>query len=254
MYHYVYISYENDGRNYIGVHSSNSLHNDYLGSFSDVGFNPTEKIILQVFKTREAAVQFEIMMHRVFNVKHDPEFANRAHQTSTKFDTSGTKAWHNEEGKMIYSVNVPSGNWKPGATENLKKLRSQLAKVGIIGMKNKKHKPETIKKFRETRAGSQNAMYGKNHSFESKLKMSIAKRGKKMELTWWNDGTKEMLSHEQPDFEWMPGRIKRSWWHTENGESKMNVGSPGPEWKPGRGKIGKRTGSKKEKKRKQFGY
>jgi len=48
MFHTVYDSYEDspNGKDYIGKHSSEDPYDSYLGSFSDNGFNPSDKIIL----------------------------------------------------------------------------------------------------------------------------------------------------------------------------------------------------------------
>jgi len=91
-YHYVYHSYEEWGREYIGVRSCNCLPEEdtkYFGSFKDKTFSPTEKTILFVCETRKEAAEIEIELHDFFDVAVNPQFANRAKATSTKFDATG---------------------------------------------------------------------------------------------------------------------------------------------------------------------
>ena len=91
-YHYTYYSYEEWGRGYIGCRSCNCLPEEdvnYLGSFYDKTFNPTQKIILETFKTRRDAILAEINLHNFYNIAANPHFANRAKQTSTRFTQAG---------------------------------------------------------------------------------------------------------------------------------------------------------------------
>jgi hypothetical protein len=150
MYHYVYVSFEDksSGKSYIGVHSTDDILDGYLGSYSDEAFNPTHKIILQHFSSREAAIQAEIQWQKVFRVAHDPQYANRAYQTSEKFDTSGAKLWHNQQGKHTLSHSDPGSGWTPGASPALREKRSDNFK------------------------GARNPGYGKKQSRESNLKRS----------------------------------------------------------------------------------
>jgi len=92
MYHYVYYSYEDWGRGYIGVRSCKCLpENDfsYFGSFYDKTFAPTNKIILDLFEDRESALAAEIALHKFYRVHKNSHFANLAMQTSTKFVSNG---------------------------------------------------------------------------------------------------------------------------------------------------------------------
>jgi hypothetical protein len=121
-WHIVYLSYESKpgGRNYIGKHSTENIHDGYLGSFSDSSFRPDSRIILGVFKSSEAAVEAEIQWQRVFRVVSNSDFANKSYQTSNKFDTTGITA-HNkgksrtEEEKIKISEGTKKGlkkkNW-----------------------------------------------------------------------------------------------------------------------------------------------
>jgi len=91
-HHYVYRSYEEGDRDYIGIRSCNCLPEEdirYFGSFKDKSFKPTEKIILFVCETRKEAAEIEIELHNFFDVAVNPQFANQAKQTSTGFDRTG---------------------------------------------------------------------------------------------------------------------------------------------------------------------
>ena len=92
LYHYVYYSYEEWGRGYIGVRSCEckpEQDSSYFGSFKDKTFAPKNKIILATFETREEALQAEIDLHTFYQVHVNSHFANRSCQTSTGWSTQG---------------------------------------------------------------------------------------------------------------------------------------------------------------------
>lgn len=79
-YHYVYYSWEQWGRGYIGVRSCRCLPEEdtkYLGSYRDKTFKPTEKIILQTFSTRKEANIAEIKLHDFYDVGINTHLAQR---------------------------------------------------------------------------------------------------------------------------------------------------------------------------------
>jgi hypothetical protein len=137
MFHTVYNSYEAklNGRDYIGKHSTGDPYDDYRGSFSDDGFDPDVKIVMAYSKTAEGALWFEINFHNVFNVARDPQFANRAIQTATKFDRTGVsntleqnqKISEALKGLMVGEKNPRYG--KPRSEETKQKIRDK--KVGV---------------------------------------------------------------------------------------------------------------------------
>jgi len=89
---YVYYSYEEWGRGYIGARSRSwEGDNNYLGTFTDRTFAPTEKIILAEFETMAEALEAECALHEFYDIARNPHFANRACQTSTGFTRSGRK-------------------------------------------------------------------------------------------------------------------------------------------------------------------
>ena len=88
MHHYVYYSYEEYGRGYVGSRSCKCEPEKdalYFGSFTDKSFKPTQKIILATYETREEALKNEMILHEFYEVPENPHFANRAKQTSVGF-------------------------------------------------------------------------------------------------------------------------------------------------------------------------
>lgn len=99
-YYYVYYSYEEWGRGYIGKRACVCPPEQdikYFGSFSDKTFKPTQKIILQTFQTEAEAIGAEINLHAFYKVDTNPHFANKARQTSTGFTWKGRT--HSKETK-----------------------------------------------------------------------------------------------------------------------------------------------------------
>ena len=83
---YVYYSYEEYGRGYIGKRECKCLPQEdvnYFGSFKDKTFNPTQKIILETFDSVEKSLEAECVLHNFYEVDKNSHFANRAKQTST---------------------------------------------------------------------------------------------------------------------------------------------------------------------------
>jgi hypothetical protein len=82
-YFYVYYSYEPWGRGYIGKRECECLPEEdvkYFGSYMDKTFNPTEKIVIDIFNTRKEAYIAEAKLHKFYNVKNNPHFANQTNQ------------------------------------------------------------------------------------------------------------------------------------------------------------------------------
>jgi hypothetical protein len=85
---YVYYSYEEWGRGYIGRRECNCRpHEDikYFGSYRDKTFHPTQKIVLFECRSREEACEIEVFLHSALQVDINPHFVNKAKQTSEKF-------------------------------------------------------------------------------------------------------------------------------------------------------------------------
>lgn len=89
--HYVYQITYNTGKKYIGVRSCNcSIDTDtYMGSPFHLPTNVIGcKEVLSTHHTRELAMQEEIRLHTLYNVKDNPDFYNQCNATSTKFQVS----------------------------------------------------------------------------------------------------------------------------------------------------------------------
>ena len=208
--HYVYYSYEEFGRGYIGCRTCDCLpENDYyLGSYHDETFNPTNKIILETFSTREEALQAEVDLHKFYQVDKNPHFANKARQKTTGFYYAEKKFGednpfygksHTEETKKIirqhqienngYIRNRRSykGENNPfhGKThsEETRNLLKQKIKETWENQPHpwigRKHSEGSKAKFRENNAGEKNPNFGKKHSEETLMKMKEARK------LWW---------------------------------------------------------------------
>lgn len=99
---YVYYSYEEFGRGYIGKRECSCKPEDdikYFGSFTDKSFKPTKKIILQTFVNEDECLIAECALHNFYQVDKNSHFANMAKQTSTKFYFSKSGKHHPNYGK-----------------------------------------------------------------------------------------------------------------------------------------------------------
>ena len=197
-YHYVYYSYEEYGRGYIGSRTCKCLPEEdirYFGSFKDKSFKPTQKIILRTYATREEAYIDEIILQQYYKVVENSHFANRAYQTSTGFSRKGMIP-HNKGKKMSEEQKrkLSSSRKGKGMSEENKKRLSKLFKGRKLSEEHKKKigesnkgKPrqtkeglERLRKLQEERKGNPR----KPHSLESRMKMSESAKGR----TAWNKG------------------------------------------------------------------
>jgi len=174
-HHYVYKSFEEKGREYIGVRSCDCIPEEdtkYFGSFKDKSFFPTEKTILFVCETRKEVVEIEIELHNFFDVAVNPQFANRAKQTSTGFDRAGVPRTK-EDKKKISEANSGENHPQFGIphTEEWKKAQSEKKSGEKSPMFGVPRTEETKKKLSE-------AHTGKTLTEEHKKKLSEANSGR----------------------------------------------------------------------------
>lgn len=213
MWHIVYLSYESppNGRDYIGKHSTPDLNDGYFGSFKDKEFNPDSRVILGYYKTAKAAVAAEIQWQRVFQVAVDPQYANRAYQTSVGFVCIG----HTEESKQKMR-DAPR-------TINPDSLRTALGKSWFY---NPETGEETLAEtcphgFKPGRPSMVASNPGKNPSTETKNKMSNAQRARPPESQYWTGREGNAAGTH--------------WWRNPiTGETKRSNTQPGPAWVKGR--------------------
>lgn len=167
MNHYVYYSYEEWGRGYIGVRSCRCAPKEdinYMGSFYDKSFKPTEKIILQEFTTRESALEAEIHLHDFYKVDVNEHFANKAKQTSTGFVSCGPRS---EEFKSKISSALKGRKLSKTHIELVSKARSKKLKGKPLSEAHKKSLSKALKGRKIS-----------NHSFKGRL----TKRSQKVTL------------------------------------------------------------------------
>lgn len=208
MNHYIYYSYEEWGRGYIGIRSCKCLPEEdtkYFGSFRDKTFKPTNKIVIEVFESRKEAIDAEILLHNFYNIAINHHFANKAKQTSIKFDVKGRL----------------SPMYGKSHTEETKKKLSEIAKQRTgskSSMYGKSHTEETKKKlseFRKTCVGEKNHMYGKRgkdspiYGIIRNEKTKEKMRQYAISCRWWNNGITTKRSPESPGIGWKLGRLKR---------------------------------------------
>jgi hypothetical protein len=101
--HYVYCSYEKAGRMYIGSRTCDCLIDEdaeYLGSYTDKSFNPTEKIILATFGHRREANAYEQYLHQLYQVDQNSYFANKVCAT----DVSGFYSCFYNKHQLKYTL------------------------------------------------------------------------------------------------------------------------------------------------------
>jgi hypothetical protein len=184
---YVYYSYEEYGRGYIGKRECECCPEEdinYFGSFKDKTFSPTQKIILETFENVEKALEAECALHDFYEVDKNPHFANRAKQTSTKFYCNlgpGEEA-NLKRSKLMKTSYNPMSNpeYKEKARINIikalnkpevRKKKSETAKrvfnePEMVEKRRqsviKSHQnPETKRKHIEAKLGEKNPCYGK---------------------------------------------------------------------------------------------
>jgi hypothetical protein len=202
MFHTVYCSFESkqNGRDYLGKHSSPDPYDSYLGSYKDDSFDPDSKIVLAYANTPEGAIWLEIMFQRVFNVVEDASFANKAYQTSVGFDTTGLSTPKTEGHKKKISEAISGEKHprfgKPGTRLGAvtpEETRQKISK----SLQGRPRSKESISKQSLSISGSNNHLYGKTGSDHPSFG-----------LQWWfNPSTNEAAKfRECPGPAWRKGR------------------------------------------------
>jgi hypothetical protein len=211
MNFYVYYSYEEWGRGYIGSRKcvcEPEQDTKYFGSYYDPDFSPTNKIIIEQFSTQEEAIECEIALHDFFQVDINPHFANQSKQRRNGF-------YYNKSGEEHYGFGKPC----PEHSERMKGQGNPM--YGKRGEKSPhfgKKRPEHSKRM----SGENNPNYGKTkaeifgdrvlsgaeHPYYGKkrLEHSLCLKGRK----WWTSETGEVkFQHECPGEGWIESDTRR---------------------------------------------
>lgn len=188
MNHYIYYSYEEKGRGYIGSRSCKCEpeKDNYFGSFTDKTFKPNKKIILAKCNTKKERYFLEYMFQKMHNVVENPHFANKAFQTTTGFSRLGLKNSKESRRKMSESrKNRPSGMKGKKHSEETKKRISDSLKKGPPRNTANKWTDERRKKHSQVMTGRK----GTKHSTITKelLREKLSK-----EITLKNINTGEV--------------------------------------------------------------
>lgn len=180
-YHYVYYSYEEYGRGYIGSRTCKCLPEEdigYFGSFKDKNFRPTQKIILKDdYATRAEAYINEIILQEYYKVVENPHFANRAYQTSTGFSRVGSIPWNkgiSRDPEIIKKMNDARKN-KPPHNKGKKMSLEQRQKLSLA-CKGRKLSEEAKRKISK-------ATKGRKLTEEHKRKIAEANKGTPKTMT-----------------------------------------------------------------------
>jgi hypothetical protein len=206
-HYYTYYSHEEWGRGYIGKRSCDCLPEEdveYFGTFSDKTFKPTQKIILRSdYENAEELAKDEVILHDFYDVARSPHFANKAKQTSTGFDRTGTTWNHSDETKQLLSE-LLSGEKNPMFGKTPTDRSRQL--------------------MSEAHMGEKNSMFGKTHTDETKRRLSERAKGLYAGENNPNFGN---TGEKSPVFGF-------KWYVNMKGETCLCKECPGPEWQSGR--------------------
>jgi hypothetical protein len=202
-FHILYVSFEEgpEGRSYIGAHSTDNIYDGYLGSFVDKSFNPSNRIIIGYYKSRDVLLKAEEMFQKSFNVVSDNHYANQSIQHGSGFTYGFLGKSHTNEFRKA----LVEKNRKRVHTPEMRAAQSQRSLIwwGNLSEKSREEwaaqsssqwkgvpKSESHKhKIGKAQLGDKNHRYGKKDSPETKEKKSIQSKGRR----WVNNGEKEKM-------------------------------------------------------------
>ena len=138
-YYYTYYSYEEWGKGYIGSRGCECLPEEdirYFGSFSDDTFHPTQKIILEIYETREEAYAAEIILHDFYDVANNSHFANKSKLTTTKFSLSKEKLKElgKNVGNLMYENKMGAFGITPEQRKKAQEKANETNKINGTGI------------------------------------------------------------------------------------------------------------------------
>lgn len=184
--YYTYYSYENnkgiDGLGYIGYRKLKDAETPELEEYYGTPSSPKNKfykdkknkskIILGVFDNKQDAVDHEIYLHALWDVKNNEHFANLANQTHDKFSYSasgpdspryGKTFKLSEETKQKISDSL-KGELNPFYGKTHTRESKEIISQTSLG---RTHTEESKNKLSLTMTGTGNPFYGKSHSKET---------------------------------------------------------------------------------------
>ena len=179
MNHYTYLlQSKTDDMMYIGVRSCKCLpeEDNYWGSSKHLPKDVSDicdKFILGTFNSRKEALQDEINRHNINDVAKNPNFWNKAKQTSTGYDTTGTTI--SKERKANISKLFKN---LPRTKEHCEKIRQAMLGREITAQARKKISKANKGRPSPFKGISMNV--GVPKSEEHKRKIGDAHRGKKL--------------------------------------------------------------------------
>ena len=121
----------------------------YFGSFTDKTFRPTQKVILEIFATKEEALAAEIILHDFYQVDVNPHFANKARQTAVGFSYDRTGETNGEVWFERMSGDK-SPTKRPEVREKIRQAQIRL------GDNHNSRKPEARERARQLLTGDRN--------------------------------------------------------------------------------------------------
>jgi hypothetical protein len=160
MKHYTYLLIDPETEmKYVGMRTCECEVDEdpYMGSsyaMTSEDRNRCDKIVLEVFNTREEALAHEIYIHNLYEVHTNPEFWNLAKQTSTKFVSNRKGCKLTEEHKRKCSEALKGRKMKPFTEEHKRKISE--------ARKGTKASPELKAKLSEQRQGELNSNFKHN--------------------------------------------------------------------------------------------
>lgn len=181
-----------DGKNYIGVRTTNvdpikDLGIKYFSSSKELSRkfkdnkNKFEFKVLEIFETRKEAILKEIELHCLYRVSTNKRFYNKSIQTSIGFDYSGCK--HSEDTKKKISLGLKK-TLKSRTEEEKIKLNEKLKKAASEreSKKSDKRKEEIINKQKRTLSNKPDSFW-KERYIKRKLTLDSMSNERKTELS-----------------------------------------------------------------------